>query len=99
MQETKDNVDLEHLWSLGENHELTCESPHHTALPDNKINFHADGGPLWYVHFIKWCHCAPGPIQIRCDYWAKAYEKMSLPCSCSCGGTWQAIVLDQVQNS
>lgn len=67
--QTMNDLDLELIFSLGDEVEKHCEGRGH---PLGEFG-HADG-PLYYVSFPEHCKCNGG-IQIRCDGWISQCER------------------------
>lgn len=94
MTDTYELFDLEELVNP---EDIYCESQWHYD-PPGRGNYHADGGPFWYVNFTKQCNCGFLGVEIRCDKWAHMVmdNPPEMLYSCSCGGRYRAVVLGKV---
>jgi hypothetical protein len=64
---TTNDIDLELIFSLGDELEKHCESPYHTDRAF--LDWHTNTGPIWKV--LITCGCDTHDETLRCDGWVK----------------------------
>lgn len=94
-----DILELVDLEELVDEKEIYCESQWHGPVQTKK-SWHADGGPFWWVNFTKSCHCGFTGVEIRCDSWSQMIMRNPPEriYHCSCGGSYQVVVLSKIND-